>query len=274
MKILIIGASSYVGASIYLRLKEKYFVIGTYNSNKLLPELEKLDITNQENINDFIKTKRPDVIIHVAAIASGGWCEKNTEEAITINKYGTKYLVDAANTINSKIILISSFAVADKESIYGKTKIASEEYVKEVNAGYIILRPSLIVGLSPNTINDRPFNRFLKNITEKIPAVYDTSWKFQPTWLKHIVDIIETILERGINNEIIPISVPELKNRYEIAKDILIPFGIKVLPENKKDLTPTFSEKLNKLEELKLPKYSYNEMIKGIIQEIKYYLKN
>lgn len=273
MKILITGASSYVGASIYSRLKDKYSVAGTYYSHRLFPELERLDITNKKDVMNFVLAKKPDMIIHVAANASGGWCEKNPEQAIEINQLGTKHIADSANAVNSRVILISSFAVANTDSLYGRTKIASEQYVKEVKAGYIIMRPSLIVGFSPNTTNDRPFNRFLKNIIDGVPAVYDTSWKFQPSWLRHIDEVIEQILERGIINETIPVSVPELKTRYDIAKDILPKFNVPVTSEDKHDRTPAFSEKLNKLEELRLPQYSYDEMIVGIVEEIRDYLK-
>jgi len=274
MKILITGASSYVGASIYSTLKEKYSVTGTYNSHKLFPELELLDITDNGRVMKKVSAKKPDVIIHAAANASGGWCEKNPELAVAINQQGTRHIVDSANAIDSKVIFISSFAVADTASLYGRTKIASEQYVKEVEAGYVILRPSLIIGLSPNTTNDRPFNRMLRNITEGTPAVYDTSWKFQPTWLRHLDGVILGILEQEIINETIPVSVPELKTRYEIANDLPPKFGIKAKPENKHDDTPTFSEKLNKLKELKLPQYSYIQMIAGIITEIKGYLND
>jgi dTDP-4-dehydrorhamnose reductase len=274
MNILITGASSYVGASIYVRLKDKYSVVGTYNSNKLFPELELLDITKEQNVRDFVLREKPDVIIHVAANASGSWCEKNPKEAVAINQQGTRYIVDSANRVNSKVILISSFAVRNTESLYSRTKIASEEYVKEVKAGYVILRPSLIIGFSPNTTNDRPFNRFLKNIIDDVPAVYDTSWKFQPTWLKHLGEVIEEILKRKIINKTIPVSVPELKTRYEIAKDILSNFNINVTPEDKHDTTPTFSENLGNLKELGMPEYTYDEMIEGIVKEIKDYLRD
>ena len=270
---MITGASSYVGASIYARLKEKYSVVGTYNSHKLFPELEFLDITAKPRVMDFILTKKPDVIIHVAANASGTWCDKNPKQAIAINQKGTRYIVDSANKIHSKLIFISSCAVVNTNSVYGRTKIASEQYVKEVKAGYIILRPSLIIGFSPNTTNDRPFNRFLKNIVDGVPAVYDTSWKFQPTWLRHLCEVIEEILKKEIINHIIPVSVPVLKTRYDVASDILPKFNITVTPENKHDTTPTFSGQLNKLSELKLPQYSYDEMVIGIIQEIRDYLK-
>ncbi|MBN2459634.1 NAD(P)-dependent oxidoreductase [Candidatus Woesearchaeota archaeon] len=273
MNILITGASSYVGASIYSRLREKYSVVGTYHSNKLFPELEFLDITNQKNVEEFVNSKKPDVVIHVAANPNSSWCEKNPDEAVKINQESTRYLVDSANRINAKFIFISSYAVINHKSVYAKTKIESEKIVKNTKAGYIILRPAHIVGYSPNTENDRQFNRFLRNLVEKTPAIYDTSWKFQPTYLKHITDIILKILKLNIWNEAFEVAVPELKSRYDLAKDILSPFGVDVKPENKNDNSPIFNADLSKLKKLGLPAYTYDEMIKGIVQEVKDYLK-
>ncbi|MFH1917254.1 MAG: hypothetical protein ABIJ21_08395 [Nanoarchaeota archaeon] len=54
MKILVTGASSYVGAGIYSWLKEKHSVKGTYNSNRLFPDLEFLDITQGKAVMDFV----------------------------------------------------------------------------------------------------------------------------------------------------------------------------------------------------------------------------
>jgi dTDP-4-dehydrorhamnose reductase len=125
------------------------------------------------------------------------------------------------------------------------------------------------MGFSPNITNDRPFNRLLKNLNENTPAIYDISWKFQPTYLHHISEVIIKIIELNINDEIIPIAVPELKSRFDLAKDILTPFNIEVKAEDKKDKSKVFSENLNELKELNLPKYIYSEMINYIIQEIK-----
>ena len=273
MNILITGASSYVGASIYSRLKDKYSVVGTYHSNKLFPELELLDITIRKNVEEFVNLKKPDVIIHVAANPNASWCEKNPDEAVKINQESTRFLVDSANRINAKFIFISSYAVINHKSIYARTKLESEKIVKNTKAGYIILRPAHIVGYSPNTENDRQFNRFLKNVLENVPATYDTSWKFQPTYLKHISDIIMKIVQSNIWNETIHVAVPELKSRFDLAKDILSPFGIEVKPENKNDNSPIFFTDLSELKELNLPQYTYDEMIIGIVQEIKDYLK-
>ena len=270
MKILITGASSYVGARIYLDLSKNYQVIGTYNSSRLSSSFVKLDVTNQMEVSTILEKEKPDIVIDVAANANSRWCEANPEEAINLNEKSTQYLVDAANKISAKIIYISSFAAFNPDNVYGKTKYNSEQIIKGVKSGWIILRPSLILGFSPNTINDRPFNRLLKNLDEGTLAEYDTSWKFQPTYIGHLSDVIKEIIKKNINNELVPVVVDELKSRYDTANDILSSFGIKVIPIDNHD-TAHFSEKrdISKLKELNLPTYTYQEMIRKIVDEIK-----
>jgi len=65
-KILITGASSYTGAKIYVDLKNKYQVTGTYFNNKLFDELVHLDLSNQKAFSDLIDKVKPEIIIHVA----------------------------------------------------------------------------------------------------------------------------------------------------------------------------------------------------------------
>lgn len=269
IKILITGASSYVGARIYLDLKDKYEVVGTYNTTSLSDELLQLDTKDSKSVHALVEKVKPDVIVHAAANASAKWCEAHPDEAIALNQEATKYIVEAANTIKAKIIFISSFAAEDLGSLYGRTKSESEKIVQEATNGYLILRPSLVIGFSPNTTNDRPFNRFLKNIDEKTPAIYDTSWKFQPTYLRHISEVIDLAIERNINKETIPIAIEGLKSRYDIARDILTPFGILVTPEDKNDKTAVLTDDLKKLKELKLRVYEYQQMIDLIVDEIK-----
>jgi len=274
MKILITGASSYVGARIYSDLKDKKFdVIGTYYSNPLFPELRKLDVRDLDETLKLVSEVKPRFIIHAVANPSASWCEKNQAQAVAINQDGTGNIVKAANSLDAKLIYISSFEINNTSTTYGKTKLAGEELVKKTREGYVILRPSLILGFSPNTVNDRPFNRILKNITEKTPALYDTSWKFQPTYLRHISEVISEILNRGITNEIIPISVAELKTRFDVARDILTDFGIKAMGEDTHNNSPVIKDDLKKLKELKLPQYTYPDMISEIKKEIKDYLK-
>lgn len=269
MKILLTGASSYVGARLYFDLIKNFNVVGTYNGNKLSKDFIKLNVASPNEVEQLISKLKPEIIIHAAANANARWCEKNPELALALNQESTKHIVVSANKINAKVFLVSSFAAKEPVNIYSKTKAESEKLVRKTKSGFIILRPSLIIGFSPNTVNDRPFNRLLKNLDQGTPAVYDTSWRFQPTYVGHISEIIVSIINRNIINEAIPIAVPGLKSRYDIAKDILGAFGIKVTPINNHDLTPVITDNLKVLERLKLPKYSYQDIVEKCIEEIK-----
>ncbi|MFA4855970.1 MAG: sugar nucleotide-binding protein [archaeon] len=272
-RVLIVGADGYVGARLYADLKKSFDVAGTYFENRLFPELLKLDITNATEAIEIVERTKPTIIVHVAANPSVAWCEANPALAKKINADGTSNVVKAANRANAKVIYISSFAAIRPNTVYGKTKRAGEEFVKNAKAGFIILRPSLILGFSPNTANDRPFNRLLKNITDKTPAVYDRAWKFQPTWIGHVSEIIQKVIEKRISGEIIPIAVPGLKSRFDIAKDILPSFGIEVASKDAKDDSQVVEETQDKLKQLGLAQYTYREIIEKIKKEITEHLE-
>ncbi len=269
MKVLLTGASSYVGARLYFDLRKSLNIKGTYFGTQLSTDFIKLDVTNKEDVEKLVGEYKPNIIVHAAANASASWCEQNPELATSLNQKSTESIVESANKIGAKIILLSSFIAKNPINVYGETKAASEQFVKNTKAGFIILRPSLIIGFSPNTVNDRPFNRILKNIDEKTEAIYDVSWKFQPTYIRQISEIIEALIKKDILNKTIPIAVKELKTRYDIANDILGAFDIKVTPIDKHDNETVIKEDLHELKELNLPEYSYAEVIKRCILEIK-----
>jgi len=268
-KILLIGASSYVGARLFVDLKEEFSIVGSYYSNPLYKDFIKLDITNKDQVFKVFEKYKPESVVHAANNASSSWCQKNPHKAVELNQKATTYIIKAANEIGAKVIYISSFAAIKPVNLYGKTKAASEKIVQGAEKGYLILRPSLIVGFSPNTVNDRPFNRILRNLEGKTEAVYDTSWKFQPTYLGHISEVIKVCLNKNLNQKIIPIAIKGLKSRFDLAKDILAYFNIPVKPIKEANYFPVFKEDLGCLKQFNLSFYDYQTMIKTIVEEIK-----
>lgn len=269
MKILITGANSYLGARLFLDLEKTFEVIGTYRTQPLSSRFIQLDVTNKKHLETALSTYKPNIIIHAANNANARWCEQNPKEATLINVKSTEYIVQLANTNNIKIMYISSFSAKNPSNIYGKNKYESEQIVADSSSGYLIIRPSLIVGGSPNSTNDRPFNRLLKNIDEHILAQYDTSWKFQPTYAGHISEVITQCIQSSILNETIAVASPELVTRYDLARDILSPFSIEVHPINNNDHSPIIVDNLSVLDFYALPKYTYKRLIESCINDIK-----
>ncbi len=84
MKILITGASGYVGARMFADLLGHYDVVGTFQGHKLFGGLLKLDIANREDVFKMVSKIHPNLIIHAAAISSRRLCEERPQEAFAL----------------------------------------------------------------------------------------------------------------------------------------------------------------------------------------------
>lgn len=158
MKILITGASGQLGIALCNLLKQNH-TIYAYD----LPEM---DITDIDAIFEIITSDKPDVIINCAAYTKVDLCEENIEKAYCVNAIGAKNLAIAAEKFNVKLVQISTDYVFEgnattpvKEdepvgpcSIYGKSKLMAEEYVKELSSKHYILRTAWLYGEGENFV--------------------------------------------------------------------------------------------------------------------------
>ena len=65
MKILLLGANSYVGSRLYLELYKIHEVVGTFYQNKISDKFLQLDITDRQAVLDIIQKEKPS--FHVSA---------------------------------------------------------------------------------------------------------------------------------------------------------------------------------------------------------------
>jgi len=269
-KILMTGASSYVGARIYFDLKDKYDIVGTYFNNPLSKSFIKLNLTDKEAVKKIFKDIKPEIVIHIANFPSPKNAVNNEKNYIALNDKATQYLVENANNVGVKVIFTSSLAAENPDNIYGKLKLKSEGIIKGIKNGYLILRPSMIVGFSPNTANDRPFNRILRCLDDKTKiAQFDTSWKLQPTYVGHLSQVIDKVIQNNTWNKTIPVFIDEIVSQYQIAYDILSQFDVVVNPIDLKRDIPPSNDDLSYFLSLNLAPKSYKEMINVIVEEIK-----
>lgn len=270
-KILILGANGYLGARLYFDLRDKFDVIGTYNRNQFHKDFIHLNITDEALVKQVFNEVKPDVVVQTANYPSPRHATGNEEGYHQLNLQSTKYIKNAANKIGAKVIFISSFAALNPDNIYGELKLESEEIIKQVNSGWLVLRPSLILGISLNKESDRPFNRVLKCIDQPELAEFDTSWKFQPTYIGHISKVIATAIDQNIFNHLVHVFCPSIETQFSTAKDILEPFNVEVKPVDKGMKMRVQERDDLELVDLGFPKCSYEEMTKLIHEEIKNY---
>src|SRR3989344_5536493 len=143
MRVLLTGGSGTLGNAI---------IKSGLIENILSPSHRELDITDRKSVNEFFSRNDFGAIIHCAALARMGLCEKNPENAILANVIGTANLIIAAIGRNIRFIHISTDGVYDGKSgnfsetgptipynTYGWTKLSAESCVR-ILKNYCIIR--------------------------------------------------------------------------------------------------------------------------------------
>ena len=107
-----------------------------------------------------VSENRPDVVINCAAYTNVDGCETNREDAFKVNALGARNLAIACNSAGAKLVHVSTdYVFAGDEptprteydmprpvSVYGKTKYAGEEYVRQFCPKSFIVRTAWLYG--------------------------------------------------------------------------------------------------------------------------------
>lgn len=165
MKILITGAKGQLGSELTSILKSKKSEIGAisplYDKCEIVAaDADTLDITDALKVNSFLEDFAPDVVINCAAMTNVDGCETNLELAMRVNAIGPLNIARACKKIGAKLVHVSTDYVFDGKnsspycewdvcapnSIYGKSKLLGEQYVREQTCRYFIVRTAWLYG--------------------------------------------------------------------------------------------------------------------------------
>lgn len=235
-KILVTGANGYLGSNLRQYLKAKdYDVYGITSKEVNEKKVYRLDITCFEDLVSLFKEVKPNIIIHTAAINSLSECEKDHNLAIKVNVNTTKNIINAISQINSdaKLIFISSDYVFDgrrgnyreddevnPQTFYGKTKVLSENDLRNNLENYIICRTANIYGRGGGNF----FNFVINNLNQgKIIDVFDNVF-FTPTYIDYLLDSLMELINIDYKG-IIHIAGRERLSRYDFALKIVESLG-------------------------------------------------
>ncbi len=158
MRILVTGVKGQLGYDCVRELTAR-----GYTNIKGI-DIEDLDITDEQAVNDYITEYNPDIVMHPAAWTAVDKAEKFPDKVYEVNALGPKYIAEACKKVNAKMLHISTDYVFDGNgdsefevdspknglSIYGKTKSQGEDYVMSVLDKYFIVRISGAFGKNGN----------------------------------------------------------------------------------------------------------------------------
>ena len=186
-KIMVTGASGFVGGHILKRAPEECEITAIYHTQKypFSANWIQVDLADFKKTATIIQEIKPEVIIHCAATADLEKAEAQPQLAYENNVLITKNLTEISAAHNIRLIFISTDMIYDGKTgmyneedlphplnFYGRTKVEAEEYIQANSANYVIARSALIYGLTKtarktfcetmirNWQNEQPVNLF------------------------------------------------------------------------------------------------------------------
>ncbi len=153
MKILIIGADGQLGTDLCKVIPKEEQIPLT---------IKDINITNKEQTFEVVKKHSPNLVINTAAFHNVDKCEDDKDTAFAVNRDGAKNVAGACKEIDAVMVHISTDYVFDGKkgkpyvesdpanplSVYGESKLAGEQSVKEILKKYFIIRSSGLYGVA------------------------------------------------------------------------------------------------------------------------------
>lgn len=247
-KILVIGPGSLTGSRFIELLKDSYEIYGAgggMDEGDGLVSFEKLDITNNENIDKVIGRFPGEFVINFAGATLVDEIEKtrptdpnNQDEldqnlAYRVNVLGTRNLVQASKKYNKFPIFISTGFVFDGKngpyneddplaaspedvSWYAWTKILAEKEVEQSVNKCLTIR--ICYPYRSEYPGKLDFGRNLLQVSTKYPIFADQT--LTPTLIDDIPEAVVFLLGKG-ESGIFHVTSPEVTTPFEFCLELL-----------------------------------------------------
>lgn len=196
--ILVTGANGQLGSDVCEKLKDE-------GKDYLPTDVDTLDITKKEDVENFFSLHKIDCVIHCAAFTAVDKAEDEREKCFSVNEIGSLNLASCAKKVNAKMLYVSSDYVFKGEgetpfetddpkgplNVYGESKLAGENAVLENCEKSFVVRTSWVFG-EKNTNFIATMLRLSENHKE-VSVVCDQIGS--PTYAKHLAELLCEIVK-------------------------------------------------------------------------------
>ena len=199
MKVLVTGVKGQLGYDVVNELEKRGLeAIGV--------DIQEMDITDADSVNNVIGEAAPDAVIHCAAYTAVDAAEDNEELCRKVNAEGTQNIANMCKRLDIPMIYISTDYVFDGQgerpwlpederaplNIYGQTKYEGELAVQNTLDKYFIVRIAWVFG-----INGKNFIKTMLNLGKTRDHLTVVNDQFgSPTYTydlaRLLVDMIQT----------------------------------------------------------------------------------
>lgn len=153
LKVLVTGAGGQLGRDLVIRLERCGHEVHGFGRAEL-------DVTDMTQVTAVCQSVRPDAIVHSAAYTKVDAAESGPDEAFRINAFGTRNVAWGASVVGAKLVYVSTdyvfdggatspideFQPASPVNVYGRSKLAGEQFVRQLLARHFIVRTSWVFG--------------------------------------------------------------------------------------------------------------------------------
>lgn len=125
-KLLLTGASGFLGKYILRHPQSDWKIIGTYHENQPTGrgEFHQINLTQKSRVETLFERVRPDAVIHTAAISKAGLCEAQPKLTQDINVSVPHRIAVQCTKTNIPFLFTSSDLVFDgKNAPYQETDL-------------------------------------------------------------------------------------------------------------------------------------------------------
>ncbi|PPA01567.1 dTDP-4-dehydrorhamnose reductase [Pseudomonas sp. MWU12-2312b] len=219
MKILIVGQHGQVSRELQRRLG----VVGEL----IVPGRDQLDLTLPDQIRQQVQHVRPDLIINAAAHTAVDLAESEPQTAFAINAIAPGILAQEALSLDIPLIHYSTDYVFDGTKVgpyneedrpnplgvYGKSKLAGERAITDVQGKHLILRTSWVY-----SAHGRNFLLTMQRLMQEKPELRIVADQIgAPTWAGTIAQSTLALIERWQRDEAAPWGTYHLSAQGETS---------------------------------------------------------